>query len=49
MGVSRSAAYNEIKLGRIGYIRLSGGSIRIPRSCIEQWISEHTVRSKRAS
>lgn len=45
LGVSRSALYALLRSGRIGYVRIGGGSKRVPVTEIQKFIAENTVRA----
>lgn len=45
LGISRSAIYDLTRAGLLGYIRLAGGSRRIPLAEIDRFIAARTVRS----
>jgi excisionase family DNA binding protein len=46
LGISRSSIYSLIRSGLIGYVRLAGGSIRVPASEIDRFIDSNVVRSE---
>ena len=39
LSVSRNAVYSLVKAGRLRYVRLAGGSLRIPRRAIEEYLA----------
>ncbi len=43
LGISRSAVYALVKAGKLKYIRLDGGSRRIPVKAIVEFIEESVV------
>lgn len=45
LGISRSSIYSLIRSGRIGYVRIAGGSIRVPASEIDRFVDSNVVRS----
>jgi excisionase family DNA binding protein len=40
LGICRSAVYALVKAGRLRFVRLAGGSIRIPREAIGEFLNE---------
>jgi excisionase family DNA binding protein len=44
LGVSRSAMYDLLTSGRVGYVRIAGGSRRVPASEIDRFLAENLVR-----
>lgn len=40
LGISRSTAYALIRSGRLRYIRLPGGSIRVPMAAVDEFLRE---------
>lgn len=47
LGISRSHCYELIQSGKLPTIRL-GGSVRIPRAWLMQFVEEETARWERA-
>lgn len=41
LGVSRAKAYRLIKAGELPTVRI-GGSVRVPREALREWISANT-------
>lgn len=46
LDISVSAMYDLVRAGRIGYVRLAGGSIRIPTSEVDRFLRENLVVRK---
>jgi excisionase family DNA binding protein len=45
LGASVPSVYAWMKAGKLGYVRLPGGSIRIPVAALEKMLEELTVAS----
>jgi excisionase family DNA binding protein len=48
LGICRTSAYALIRSGKIGYVRLSGGSLRVPIHEVDNYIESNVVRATSA-
>jgi excisionase family DNA binding protein len=43
IGVDRSSVYELVRAGKLRYVRLAGGTILIPRTAIDEFLSGSTA------